>query len=78
MSINLCRKAALESKLDYKLALEILSQASDKSFNPNIIANNTNFGKEGLIGIMGSFSRKCLIEVRKKFFGIFITILASM
>ena len=63
ISMNLCRKAALESNLDYKIALEILSKASAKSFKKDDVSDVTNFGKEGLIGIMGSAKRKCLIEV---------------
>lgn len=64
MSMALCRKAALESKLNYNLALEILSKTSNKPFVPNA-EEKINFGKEGLIGIMGSYDRKCLVEVSR-------------
>lgn len=63
MSMNLCRKAALESNLDYNIALAILSKASDKAFKAEGVTGISNFGKEGLIGVMGSLNRKCLIEV---------------
>jgi hypothetical protein len=64
ISMNLCRKAAIESNLDFNLALEILSKSANVAFKPSL-AGVSNFGKEGLIGIMGSAERKCLIEVQK-------------
>lgn len=64
LSINLCRKAAIESNLDFNLALEILSKSANVAFKPSL-AGVYNFGKEGLIGIMGSAEKKCLIEVHK-------------
>lgn len=62
MSMSLCRKAALESNLDYNLALSILSKVSNKAIEARATETIT-FGKEGLVGVMGSFKRKCLIEV---------------
>lgn len=63
LGMDLCRKAAIESNLDFNLALEILSKSTNVAFKPNL-AGVANFGKEGLIGIMGSAERKCLIEVQ--------------
>lgn len=66
LSMNLCRKAALESNLDFKLALEILSNSANSSFKSDTTSAASNFGIEGLVGIMGSTHCKCLIEVKFK------------
>jgi len=63
LSLNLCRKAALESNLDLKLALEILSKSANAPIKSDAASVASNFGIEGLIGVMGSAKRKCLIEV---------------
>lgn len=62
LSMNLCRKAAIESNLDYKIAIEILSKSVNESFKPTS-TGIFNFGKEGLIGILGTSNRKFLLEV---------------
>ena len=64
LSMNLCRKAALDSNLDFNLALQILS----KSAHTPIKSDVSNFGNEGLVGVMGCAKRKCLLEVKDEEF----------
>lgn len=64
LSINLCRKAAIDSNYDLKLALEILSKSSNYQMKPEAFSGISNFGKEGLVGVYGNMNRKCLIEVK--------------
>lgn len=64
LSMNLCRKAALESNLDFNAALQILSKSANAQIKSDVALGPSNFGKEGLIGVMGSVKRKCLIEVK--------------
>lgn len=64
LSMNLCRKAALESNLDFNVAFQILSKTANTHIKSDAALGPSNFGKEGLIGVMGSAKRKCLIEVK--------------
>lgn len=63
LSMNLCRKAALESNLDFNGALGILAKSANTAFKPSVSAGMSTFGNEGLIGVMGSSNLKCLLEV---------------
>ena len=63
LSMNLCHKAATEANLDYNIALEILSKSANMPFKPTM-TGVSKIGKEGLIGIMGTPKRKCIIEVK--------------
>lgn len=63
LSMNLCRKAALESNLDFDRALEILAKSANTAFKPSGCTGTSTFGNEGLIGITGSSNMKCLLEV---------------
>lgn len=78
LSINLCRKAAIESNLDFKSALEILSKSANSAFKLSASPESANFGKEGLIGIMTAVERKCLIEVNNNFIALILSFIASM
>ena len=60
----MCRKAALESNFDFNLALEILSKSANASIKSDAATVISNFGIEGLIGVLGSPKRKCIIEVK--------------
>lgn len=64
LSINLCRKAALESNLDFNRALEILAKSANTAFKPSVCTGTSTLGNEGLIGITGSSNLKCLLEVK--------------
>lgn len=64
LSINLCRKAALESNLDFNRALEILAKSANTAFKPSVCTGTSTFGNEGLIGIKGSSNLKCLLKVQ--------------
>jgi translation elongation factor EF-Ts len=63
LGVNLCRKAALESNLDFNRALEILAKSSNITFKPSGSVGMSTFGNDGLVGIMGSTNIKCLLEV---------------
>lgn len=62
LSMNLCRKAAIESNFDYYKAFDLLSKSANGVIQP--ISNEVfNFGKDGLVGIFGTSIRKCLLQV---------------
>lgn len=64
MSIQMCRKAALEARFDYGTALEMLNKANLAAVQPSS-QTKLAFGKDGLVGIYGSSEKKFLIEVKK-------------
>lgn len=62
LSISMCRKAVMESKFDYGRALNALAQMSKDAAMGRPLA--TAPAKEGIVGMMGSSGRMCLVEVR--------------
>lgn len=62
LSMSMCRQAAVESKHDYTLAMELLSKMSKISFKPKS-AEDQAAGKEGIFSLFGDASKSYLIEV---------------
>lgn len=60
-SLDLCRKALIESNFDYSKALETVSQLARTSINSKL--NHSNVGKEGILALIGDSTIKHVLEV---------------